>query len=51
MASRAPEVTITSFGYLHGSPPSADITIDVRQHLHDPHVDPSFRELNDRCLP
>ncbi|MGH3923647.1 MAG: RapZ C-terminal domain-containing protein [Pseudonocardiaceae bacterium] len=44
--SLATEVDITSFGYLHASPPHADITIDVRQHLRDPHIHPSFRELN-----
>jgi UPF0042 nucleotide-binding protein len=38
-------VIVTSFGYLHGDPPEADITVDVRRHLRDPHVDPAFREL------
>jgi UPF0042 nucleotide-binding protein len=38
-------ILITSFGYLHGIPPVADITIDVRRHLRDPHVDPEFRQL------
>jgi P-loop ATPase protein family len=40
-----PGALITSFGYRHGPAPAADLTVDVRQHLHDPHVDPSFREL------
>lgn len=38
-------VHVTSFGYLHGQAPTADITVDVRDHLRDPHVDPGFREL------
>jgi len=55
--SHAPfvEVLVTSFGYLHmahlgGQPglhstPRADVLVDVREHLRDPHVDPAFREL------
>ena len=39
------EVLVTSFGYLHGDPPRADVLVDVREHLRDPHVDPAFREL------
>jgi UPF0042 nucleotide-binding protein len=40
-------VTITSFGYLHGVPPEgAHLTIDVRRHFRDPHVDPSLRDLD-----
>ena len=37
-------VLVTSFGYLH-STPRADVLVDVREHLRDPHVDPAFREL------
>lgn len=29
-------ITILSFGYLHGEPPKADITIDLRELLSDP---------------
>lgn len=39
------DVVIASFGYLHGPAPRADIVVDVREHLRDPHVDPAFREL------
>jgi RNase adaptor protein for sRNA GlmZ degradation len=39
------EALFISFGYLHGSPPHADIIVDVREHLRDPHVDPKFRTL------
>lgn len=39
------EVVVTSFGYLHAPAPPADIVVDVRHHLRDPHVDPTFREL------
>ena len=40
-----PNALITSFGYLHGPAPDAEITIDVRVHLRDPHSDPRVREL------
>ena len=40
-----PSALITSFGYLHGPAPDAEITIDVRTHLRDPHSDPHLREL------
>jgi RNase adaptor protein for sRNA GlmZ degradation len=36
-------VTITSFGYLHGAPPAAHITLDLRRHFRDPHVNPELR--------
>ena len=42
----APAVTITSFGYLHGPPPAAHLTIDVRHHFRDPHARPELRELD-----
>ena len=29
-------ITILSFGYLHGEPPKADITVDLRELLADP---------------
>jgi UPF0042 nucleotide-binding protein len=35
---------IISFGYGHGEPPAAHVTIDVRR-FRDPHVTPEFREL------
>lgn len=38
-------VHITSFGFLHAPAPVADVTIDVRTVLRDPHVDPTVREL------
>lgn len=38
-------VVVVSFGYLHGTAPKADITVDVRESLRDPHVNPAFREL------
>jgi 8-oxo-dGTP pyrophosphatase MutT (NUDIX family) len=40
------QITITTFGYLHGEPPpTADLIVDLREHFRDPHVDPSLREL------
>jgi UPF0042 nucleotide-binding protein len=36
---------VTSFGYLHGAPPEAHLTIDLRQHFRDPHVSPELRHL------
>jgi len=38
-------VEIISFGYGHGDPPPAHLTVDLREHFRDPHVDSSFREL------
>ncbi|MFJ3221324.1 ATPase [Kitasatospora sp. NPDC086801] len=38
-------VLITSFGYLHGDAPMADITVDLRRHFKDPHVTPELRYL------
>ncbi|GAA2778137.1 RapZ C-terminal domain-containing protein [Saccharopolyspora taberi] len=43
------QLVVTSFGYLHGKPPSmptAHHIEDVRKALRDPHVDPAFRELD-----
>jgi RNase adaptor protein for sRNA GlmZ degradation len=40
-------LTIISFGYLHGQPPAADITQDMRS-FRDPHVDPAMRQLTGR---
>lgn len=41
------QVVVTSFGYLHlrDKRPRADITVDVREHLRDPHVEPALRVL------
>lgn len=36
---------IVSFGYGHGPTPEAHITIDVRHHFKDPHVNPALRHL------
>jgi RNase adaptor protein for sRNA GlmZ degradation len=41
-------VEITTFGYLHAPPPEAHITIDLRAHFRDPHVDPALRHLTAR---
>ncbi|WP_188186816.1 RapZ C-terminal domain-containing protein [Nonomuraea sp. SYSU D8015] len=38
-------VRIISFGFGHGTPPEADILIDVHQSLRNPHDDPELREL------
>lgn len=38
-------IGITSFGYLHGDPPPAHITLDLRHHFRYPHVKPELREL------
>jgi RNase adaptor protein for sRNA GlmZ degradation len=49
-ARRSPgpaEVTVISFGYGHGTAPvGAHITVDVRRHFRDPHVDPALRYLD-----
>ncbi len=38
-------VQLVSFGYGHGAPPAAHITVDVRTHFRDPQFDPAQREL------
>lgn len=38
-------VEIVSFGYLHGAPPAAHLTVDLRHHFRDPHVDPALRYM------
>lgn len=45
-AAAVPGVTVTSFGYLHGPPPTAHLTIDVRHHFRDPHARPELRHLD-----
>ncbi|MFD5875683.1 ATPase [Streptomyces sp. NPDC060322] len=39
------QVEIISFGYLHGPPPTAHITLDLRHHFRDPHVSPELRHM------
>jgi UPF0042 nucleotide-binding protein len=39
------QVVVTSFGYLHGPAPAAELTVDVRDVLRDPRVEPALREL------
>jgi RNase adaptor protein for sRNA GlmZ degradation len=41
-------ITITTFGYLHGPAPQADVTLDLRRHFRDPHVDPALRQMTAR---
>ncbi|MER5622524.1 RNase adapter RapZ [Streptosporangium sp. NPDC002544] len=38
-------VQITSFGYGHSEQPTADLTIDARRNLRNPHHDPAMRTL------
>ncbi|MEU6721573.1 RNase adapter RapZ [Nonomuraea sp. NPDC046802] len=38
-------VEITSFGYGHAAPPTADIVVDARRRFRNPHADPRMREL------
>ncbi|MDI5965760.1 RapZ C-terminal domain-containing protein [Streptantibioticus silvisoli] len=45
------QVTITSFGYGHGAAPEAHLTLDLRQHFRDPHVDPALREMTAADMP
>lgn len=43
-----PQITITSFGYLHGEPPAAHVTLDLRRHFRDPHFNPDLKHLTAR---
>jgi UPF0042 nucleotide-binding protein len=38
-------VEVVSFGFLHGEPPAADLTVDLREHFRDPHVSPELRHM------
>ncbi|MFF2613440.1 ATPase [Kitasatospora sp. NPDC058046] len=44
-------IEIVSFGYLHAEPPSATLTLDLRRHFRDPHVDPALRRQTAHDLP
>lgn len=44
-------VEIVSFGYLHGEPPEAHLTVDLRHHFRDPHVSPELRYMTARDEP
>ncbi|MEV4753022.1 RNase adapter RapZ [Streptosporangium sp. NPDC049248] len=39
------DVVVTSFGYGHSPAPEADLTLDARRHLRNPHHDPAMRTL------
>ncbi|MFI9327810.1 ATPase [Kitasatospora sp. NPDC052868] len=46
------EIRVVSFGYLHGAPPAgATLTLDLRRHFRDPHVDPALRHQSASDLP
>jgi hypothetical protein len=38
-----PDVHIVSFGYGHGTPPEAHLTLDLRHHFRNPHANPTLR--------
>ena len=42
---RITQMVTTSFGYLHGEAPQADITIDTRRQFRNPHHHPGMRYL------
>ncbi|MFF4380313.1 ATPase [Kitasatospora sp. NPDC001547] len=44
-------IDVVSFGYLHDAPPEATITLDLRRHFRDPHVDPALRHQSAHDLP
>lgn len=39
------DVHITTFGYLHGAPPEAHVTLDLSERFRDPHVTPELRDM------
>ncbi|MFG2904025.1 ATPase [Kitasatospora sp. NPDC048286] len=45
------EITVVSFGYLHGAAPEAHLTLDLRRHFRDPHIDPALRHQSAHDLP
>ncbi|WP_424892342.1 RapZ C-terminal domain-containing protein [Streptomyces sp. XH2] len=44
-------IELVSFGYLHGQSPAATITLDLRRHFRDPHVQRGLRCLSARDAP
>ncbi|WP_031067307.1 RNase adapter RapZ [Streptomyces sp. NRRL WC-3742] len=44
-------IDVVSFGYLHGAPPTAHLTIDLRRHFRDPHVNSALRHQSANDLP
>lgn len=36
-------ITVTTFGYRHGGPPPAHLTLDLREHSLDSHLRPGLR--------
>ncbi|GHA83129.1 RapZ C-terminal domain-containing protein [Streptomyces chryseus] len=48
---QTPVLTVVSFGYDHQNgehAPPAHLTLDLRQHFRDPHVQPAMREMTGR---
>ncbi|MFJ9605452.1 ATPase [Kitasatospora sp. NPDC101176] len=45
------EIRVISFGFLHDAPPPAHLTLDLRLHFKDPHVNPALRYLSAEDLP
>ncbi|MFF3071035.1 ATPase [Kitasatospora sp. NPDC057936] len=46
------DINVVSFGYLHGPAPEfAHITVDLRRHFRDPHIDTSLRYQSAEDLP
>lgn len=39
------DLILISFGYLYPPAPVADLTLNVREYVPDPHTDPELREL------
>jgi UPF0042 nucleotide-binding protein len=37
-------INVISFGYGHAAAPNADLIVDTRRLLHDPHIDPAMRQ-------
>ncbi|MCI2423971.1 ATPase [Saccharopolyspora sp. K220] len=42
------QAVVASFGYGHGPAPLADVTVDVRRRLRNPHHNPAMRYLTGR---
>ena len=40
------QIRIVSFGYGHAPAPAAHITLDLRHHFRDPHINPALRHLD-----
>ena len=48
MTDTTTDISVISFGYGHGAPPEAHVTINISKRLPDPHISPELRQMTGR---